>query len=52
MKLGHLRQKASPYLVMFVLGCGIVVTGLLIVLQEAETLRDNFSRDSFIDYLK
>ena len=42
MRIGHLKQRANPYLVMFVLVCSVVVAGLLFVIQKTEALKDNF----------
>lgn len=38
--VGHLKQKASPIVVVFVLGCSAIITGLLFVMQKAEALKD------------
>ena len=42
-EIGHLKQKASPTLSIFVLISCIVITGLLFVVQRAEALKTNFN---------
>lgn len=43
MEIGHLNQKASRPLVLFVFGCIIITTGLLYIMQKSVAVADNIS---------
>ncbi len=49
---GHLKQKADPYVVLFVFGCIIITVVLLFAMQSAETAKAKLNSGSdFTEYL-
>lgn len=43
MNTGSLKQKAHPLLVTFVLGCMVIITGLLYIMQNVSATAQNLS---------
>ncbi len=53
MKVGHLKDTASPALKTFVLACAIVTVGLLFVMEKGQQTRDVLSaRGDYSAYLE
>ena len=48
MKIGHLKQKATSPMVVFVLGCCIIITGLLWSMQKAVARGEGFYESNAI----
>lgn len=53
MEVGHLKQKASKPVVVFVLGCSIIITGLLWTMQKAVARGEGFyaTNGEYVGYL-
>jgi hypothetical protein len=43
MILGHIRERANPFLVSFVFGCVCISVGLLYIMQHAEARGESLS---------
>ncbi len=47
-----LKKQASPYLVMFVFGCTLIIVGLLYIMQASEAKADRLTiRSGVVEYM-
>ena len=51
LKIGNIKQKASPILSTFVISCAIVIVGMLYVMQKVEDTAVNWYNGSYWEYM-